>query len=608
MARAEAKYTIRAQDKTKGALSSVKRNLSAVGKAARGLAVGMAAVFAARGIVSGITRTAQSLDNLAKRSKQLGLASEELDAWNHAAELSGAGAEGFSAALRRLPSAMYDATRGLKEQVDAFKAVGVEVTDNQGRMKDITTVMLDLADGMKGITSDTERAGVAQKLLGRSAQALIPMLTQGSDALREQLVEAHTLGTRYGELTGKGEDFIDAQTRLNRALGVTKDTLISQVLPGLSALAEMIAEKTVAAVTGLTKDYRTFLAELRVMPAQIALDEIAIKESELRAEIDATTEALATEQAKYDAVAQRRGVGIRAIGEATGAQREYLRSVEDTAAPLEELRKQLAALIEEKERTQRRLELLRQAQEDWNRIGAETAARLEAERIANERANAAKDKFNSIMRESKRIYESTLTPLEKANAAMMKATELFLLGGINLNTLIRYWKQLREELKDVGEEGEDTAQTLTDRFRDAAQSLEHSLSNAIFNAKNDLKSLADFANTVAEQIGSALISHYITGPLMESIIPEKAAGGPVHAGRPYLVGERGPELFSPGSSGTITPNNQLALAGGPPVNITVQVTAIDTQTGMQFVASQARNIAGVVQGEFNKRGLRGPLG
>lgn len=37
----------------------------------------------------------------------------------------------------------------------------------------------------------------------------------------------------------------------------------------------------------------------------------------------------------------------------------------------------------------------------------------------------------------------------------------------------------------------------------------------------------------------------------------KAGGGPVHRGVPYIVGEKGPELFTPNSSGTITPNHRL---------------------------------------------------
>jgi hypothetical protein len=42
---------------------------------------------------------------------------------------------------------------------------------------------------------------------------------------------------------------------------------------------------------------------------------------------------------------------------------------------------------------------------------------------------------------------------------------------------------------------------------------------------------------------------------------KKAAGGPVSARRPYIVGEVGPELFVPESSGTIIPNDRLAFTG-----------------------------------------------
>jgi hypothetical protein len=46
----------------------------------------------------------------------------------------------------------------------------------------------------------------------------------------------------------------------------------------------------------------------------------------------------------------------------------------------------------------------------------------------------------------------------------------------------------------------------------------------------------------------------------------RASGGPVTGGSSYLVGERGPELFTPGTSGNITPNNAL---GGSSITINV---------------------------------------
>jgi hypothetical protein len=41
----------------------------------------------------------------------------------------------------------------------------------------------------------------------------------------------------------------------------------------------------------------------------------------------------------------------------------------------------------------------------------------------------------------------------------------------------------------------------------------------------------------------------------------RAMGGPVTAGTPYIVGERGPEIVVPGQSGTVIPNNRIGIGG-----------------------------------------------
>jgi len=77
----------------------------------------------------------------------------------------------------------------------------------------------------------------------------------------------------------------------------------------------------------------------------------------------------------------------------------------------------------------------------------------------------------------------------------------------------------------------------------------------------------------------------------------KAGGGDVSGGMPYYVGERGPELFVPNGNGTIVPNNSLAGAmggGGQTVNYNgpyiANMSAIDTQSGMQFLAKNKQTI------------------
>ena len=86
-----------------------------------------------------------------------------------------------------------------------------------------------------------------------------------------------------------------------------------------------------------------------------------------------------------------------------------------------------------------------------------------------------------------------------------------------------------------------------------------------------------------------------TGAIGGSIhIGTRAGGGDVAGGAPYLVGEQGPELMIPKTSGTVIPNNRLssAMSGGPQVVYNgpyiASMSAIDTQSATQFL-SKNRN-------------------
>lgn len=58
-----------------------------------------------------------------------------------------------------------------------------------------------------------------------------------------------------------------------------------------------------------------------------------------------------------------------------------------------------------------------------------------------------------------------------------------------------------------------------------------------------------------------------TASILGTVDGARASGGPVSGGKTYVVGEEGPELFSPSISGTITPNSDLASGGAAPVVI-----------------------------------------
>lgn len=64
----------------------------------------------------------------------------------------------------------------------------------------------------------------------------------------------------------------------------------------------------------------------------------------------------------------------------------------------------------------------------------------------------------------------------------------------------------------------------------------------------------------------------------------KAGGGPVTSNKAYIVGERGPEMFVPGSNGTIVPNNQLQQQPAMVTNVTYSIQAVDAASFKQLVA------------------------
>jgi phage-related minor tail protein len=76
----------------------------------------------------------------------------------------------------------------------------------------------------------------------------------------------------------------------------------------------------------------------------------------------------------------------------------------------------------------------------------------------------------------------------------------------------------------------------------------------------------------------------------------RAEGGPVSPGQPYIVGERGPELFLPRSAGTIIPNDQMGGAGsigGTVVNY--NISAVDAASFKQLVARDPQFIYNVTE-------------
>jgi len=85
----------------------------------------------------------------------------------------------------------------------------------------------------------------------------------------------------------------------------------------------------------------------------------------------------------------------------------------------------------------------------------------------------------------------------------------------------------------------------------------------------------------------------------------RANGGPVVGGGRYLVGERGPELFTPGISGMITPNE--ALGGSPTVIVNVDATGSSVEGDGEKGRELGQMLSAAIQSELIKQKRPGGL-
>ena len=84
-------------------------------------------------------------------------------------------------------------------------------------------------------------------------------------------------------------------------------------------------------------------------------------------------------------------------------------------------------------------------------------------------------------------------------------------------------------------------------------------------------------------------------------IPMLAKGGPAQQGKPYIVGEKGPELFVPRTSGQVVPNDELAgMAAGkassqPVTNNYYTIQAVDAKSVAQLFYENRKTMLGTVK-------------
>ena len=141
---------------------------------------------------------------------------------------------------------------------------------------------------------------------------------------------------------------------------------------------------------------------------------------------------------------------------------------------------------------------------------------------------------------------------------------------------------------------------IADHFLDtAARMMANQLQQGILGLFTNLFSPRPFGNAPVGPLGNPLSQH------TDMTVGVRANGGSVMKGGSYLVGERGPEMFTPGSSGMITPNH--ALGGGTNVIVNVDASGSSVEGDEQQGRELGRLISVAVQSELVQQKRPGGL-
>ena len=127
--------------------------------------------------------------------------------------------------------------------------------------------------------------------------------------------------------------------------------------------------------------------------------------------------------------------------------------------------------------------------------------------------------------------------------------------------------------------------------------------------RNMLNRIGDYFLDLAAQILAAGIQKSFLGLFQNMFniqMPSPMAeGGRVTGGKPYIVGEQGPELFSPGVSGNITPNHDLG--GSTNIVVNVDASGSSVEGNEEQGRELGRMISVAIQSELIKQKRPGGL-
>ena len=476
---------------------------------------------------------------------------------------------------------------GMFGQMGGF-AGGIAATAAVQAIQSAVQAIGDLGKALGPFTKNSQAAIEALGLQGSAQEARIKLIerAQGKNAAFNATMEL--MANRVGD------DGVESITKF----GETTRILNNQFATG------------VAKVQAFTASILNFLVKITGYEKSLRDADVAQTLSDARALDDPRALALQAEKEKimenaydYKGHGNSRKVLKLSAKEALNelaAREAILATIINTeieAATLTEKFDQAAKKVgEERDMTERIIELRR---EGLNPEIAKTIAELEKQ--ATKGKDALQAEIDKLLEKQKEVGK--LDPLDKARLdTLIKQRD-------EQDNIIDGIRETEEATHDLNQAAIETL----DAFDKLKSTIQNDIKDGIKGLIKGTSTLADLASNVADRFLDIALNQMlfgnaggntVTGGLFK-FLGFKAAGGPVSGGKPYVVGEKGPEVFTPGVSGTITPNH--ALGGSTNVVVNVDASGSSVEGDEEQSRELGRLISVAVQSEIIQQKRPGGL-
>lgn len=541
-------------------MTRVERRLDNTAKVFKtiGAATGGALAFA--GIRQFIADAVQFGDDLKTVADRMQTTTEVLTRLQYVAEQSDAPFEVLRNSLDKLAKNLSLAEDGSGKARKALADLGVEA--RVLAQLPIEQQLGVLADAFRKVETPADQIRIAMQLFGEEGVALVPVLRLGAEGLRKLGDEGERLGAVLRDTTaGALADTDNAAKKLTASFRVARAELVAVIATPLSFTLEAWAR-------GITR-FREAIGLGDKSPL-----------AALRADLIRVNELM---NAPFISNANRNQLNDAAI-----ELSKLIAAYEQADADHDRIMQNF--IRREADLAGRKL-TLPEVQVTAPRRDRDVTEWLEV------RATARKIELGAMEQFYRDLEEDTQSSLERqvAQYEEFKSKLDVLLASGRIDTS-QYASRLGEQLDEVLQPIEVTSKRIetlateaSEFWKEAFRGMQGVLADFLFDPfdkgiKGMLRGFIDVIRRMIAEAASAKIldslfgalgggggGSGLLGKLFGGIF--RADGGPVERGKPYVVGERGPEWFVPGMAGMIVPKLAPASSAGPSITINNTIDA-----------------------------------